>query len=264
MNELKRFERFVSGLGVALFVVLSDLLGFSARAQSLPIKVSAILSLTGVAVSYFLFRFAAEGLVRGSWRIRKRLLGIKFVEGMWREVVVPYDERDAAYISAARISYDHDRHGFRYSGENFTTEGIPMGSFKSDMVVLDWPEVKFKYTWKRPCPGESTEGYGEFGLLEAEGEPGFYDGFFADLGDGSRSVFLGWRMADRPSARKLSDALKDPSSMRETMHQWADDTKEYWGNRQVTKQLRARHGARSTSSSDRSESAEAMPSGSGG
>ena len=233
MQELKRFERCMSAIGVALFVVVSDLLGFTAKAQTVPLAASALLSLAGVTASYLLFRFVAEGLVHHCRWLRKALLGKRFIEGIWREIVIPAKKEIPSYVSITCIAYDHQSNSLRYSGENFTTDGFPLGTFKSDMVVLDWPDVKFKYTWRRPQPGQTSEGYGEFCLFDTGSSPRFYDGFFKDLSDGSQSVFLGWRVAVRSEARNLATALNDPKSVVDPMRKWADETKEYWNRRDL-------------------------------
>ncbi len=218
MDRLKSFQNVITAIGIAVGVIITKYLPDWINDQQIPEWLSLTLSLIVVSFSYYFFRFSASYLIEYSIKIRKFFLRHRFIEGTWMESIT--SSQEDSFIGIVRI--DYEGHSLSLSGENFTLDGIPRGSFRADMAVFEWPVIKYKYTWTRHTkPRHSTNGYGEIHFAKQNSYPKRFHGFFVDLEDGIRHDFMGWKEED-PTI--LSEFDK-PETLRKAIREFSDVNK---------------------------------------
>ena len=204
VRKLVRFQAGASACGVAIGVALNVVLTRWLGPKGVPEWVAFVPYLLAVGLTYALFRVAADSLVENSQQLRRALLGNRFVEGPWLEMVHSGD----GSIFARILYIAFEAQTLRLSGQNFDLNGQPRGTFRSVMVVLDWPVLKYKYDWAARGPKRPSEGYGEICFAQTQGAPVFLQGFFVDLDDGLRRTLWGKRLEGTQALAALSDPPK--------------------------------------------------------
>jgi hypothetical protein len=235
MKALRNFQLAVSIIGAAFGLLTYNLCEDWLLAQELPFVISIAFSVFIIVVSYLIFRIAAASLVGNCCWLRKLLLRDRFVEGVWREIVLPPCNNPV--VTVASVKYDALRNNIRYGGHIFTTEGKPAGFFKTDMGLLDWPLFHYKYTWSRNVPSkstedydniQSTEGYGKLQFSEISSYSGYYEGLIVDLENGTRLRFVGWKIQDQKEEAMFVNLMGEPESMVDIMREFAQANSRYW------------------------------------
>ncbi len=191
MKNLVKVSRVAGGIGVALGVTLGQQLFVWLAKHSLPPWFSLILTLAAVVILSDIIREATSNLVSISRPLRRLILGRQDIEGTWIEVTGKNGE--VRYVSLIRLEIEDET--VRISGENFDEEGKRDGTFLSDMLVVTWPVLKYKFTAVRAAGKiPSYTAYGQIQFAERDGPPTRYHGFFLDFNEATRNDFSGWRL----------------------------------------------------------------------
>jgi hypothetical protein len=146
-----------------------------------------------------------------SSRILRRLfLGKQLIEGTWLDLLKR--GTDPVGYGFSRLEYDGS--SVRLGGEDFLLDGTAQGHYQADLVELEWPKIRYKYTYQSSADaGVSSQGYGEAQFIERDGPPTHYVGFFFDLVEGKRISFEGWRVTDRALLSELDDVAARRSAI---------------------------------------------------
>jgi hypothetical protein len=110
------------------------------------------------------------------------------VEGSWLVIV----RKEGKVVATAVTHIAVVDYSIRLSGVNYDDQGITASTFRSDLLLNDWPTLQFKHS-TQPSEGNSSrlEGYGEIQFFERNGPPKQYSGFFINLGEGIRYNVMG-------------------------------------------------------------------------
>ena len=207
MKKLATFSKIISTIGVAGGVVVSNSIIGWLNSKSLPLWFTLSIGIVIVAIFYGLFSEGSKYLVSSSVFFRRVILGRKFVEGTWMDIV----NTDGLLTFVGVLRVEFDEFALRLSGENFDGNGNAKGTFKSEMAVLDWPVLKYKYTSTcHESKKSHSEGYGELHFIERDGEPKRYQGFFMDLNEVLRKETYGWKVTNVDNLEKLDSPKSIP------------------------------------------------------
>lgn len=187
MERLDRYYKIFNSIGIAIGVVLSNRV--NKLLSEYPFWFSIILSLLIISVSFVLFREGFKNIIVRYKALRKWALGRRFVEGSWINSV--YKSSTLIHIAVVRI--EPDGNSIRISIELYSTSGKPIGRVKSQMVSVQWPDLKYMYKFVRPGNDKPPgNGYAELQFMEKENScPERYNGFFIDSLKGYRCDFYG-------------------------------------------------------------------------
>jgi hypothetical protein len=216
MSRLTQFQTVASAAGVAIGVSLSSGITRWLGPKGAPDWLSLALHLLAVGLTYLIFRIIADSLIENSKPLRRLLLGNRFVEGAWIDLVQSSD--DSKFVSVVHVAFEAQ--SLRLSGQNFDLSGQPRGSFRSVMVVIDWPVLKYKYEWAARGPKRPSEGFGEICFGETEGPPVLLQGFFVDVDDGLRRTLWGKKIKDLATLA----ALRNPESLPDVVRAFVSES----------------------------------------
>lgn len=140
---------------------------------------------------YYVMQFLFE-LVFDKWRwLRIRLLGSQFIEGLW--YIIFMVEGEPVAFGVTRIMSTEE--GVRFQGEDFQIGGEGRGHYKTDLAILDWPTIKYKYHYHQAAAEEhSTAGYGEASFSEGRQSAEKFSGIFFELLQKRVTYYEGWRV----------------------------------------------------------------------
>ena len=138
----------------------------------------SLLALAIVAISLVVFQEGAQYLLGNSSIIRRLVLGSRYVEGAWIDAVFHEDE----LTSVALVSIRPDGDEIRLSGDLYSPSGNSIGLVRTDMVVTQWPVMKYKYTSMRSgAQMPPSQGYCEIQFDEQRRPPSRFYGYYSDL-----------------------------------------------------------------------------------
>lgn len=210
MDNLKRLTRAIHAISLTASVLAAEL-GASwveehvqngERRHWLPLVVAVVV----VIYASHSIQDLLELLLENSKTLRRRLLGRQFIEGTWF-IIFLVNEKPRSF-GITRIEFAGT--SVRFSGEDFLVEKEGRGHYLTDFTLLDWPKLKYKYTYQVSDSKEiSRQGYGEAQFLEIDdGPPKEFDGFFFELLEGERVTFAGRLVESDEDKAKVNDNLK--------------------------------------------------------
>lgn len=152
--------------------------------------------------------FVVQRLVQfvfGRWApVRRLLLHKRFVEGPWVDMVI----LDRKVIAFGIVRFEPTLESILYSGENYGVDGCYVSSFKSEMIHIDWPLVKFKYRGvDRNSEHVFPEGFGELQFVTGSPLPERFTGYSVNILKGQKVVISGWRLC-RDEMSKIEENAK--------------------------------------------------------
>ena len=203
MTQLAFYKKIVSAIGIAAGVTVTKFLIEFLESKQIPTGLTIFFSIVTVGVIYLVVHEGFSHLVDSWQRLRKLLLRDRFIEGTWLTCV--WENRKHKFSGTAR--FVHVENGLRMSGENFDPKkGMACGWFRTDMVVVAWPVMQYKYTWSRHAnENPNTQGYGELQFAERNGPPTRATGFFIDIADGKRYDWSAEKLSDIQELKALDD-----------------------------------------------------------
>lgn len=211
MKRLKSFGRISAATGVAIGVTLGQWITAWLQQYSLPPWFTLVLMLGIVILFSVIVKEGGENILALSKPLRRLLLGRRNVEGAWIEVTERSGE--LRYISLVRLEVEGGE--LRISGENFDHTGRRDGTFSSDMLVVKWPKIMYKFEAVRAEGKNPTYvAYGQIHFAERDGPPGRYHGFFLDFNEGTRNDFSGWRISDSEDLQVLDETRDFSKNLR--------------------------------------------------
>jgi hypothetical protein len=165
MDNLKRLTRAIHAISLTASVLAAEL-GASWVEEHvhdgkpwLPLVVAVVI----VIYASHSIQDLLELLLENSDTLRRRLLRRQFIEGTW--FVIFFVNEKPRSFGITRIEYDGA--SVRFSGEDFLVEKEGRGHYLTDFTLLNWPKLKYKYTYQVSDSKEvSRQGYGEAQFLE--------------------------------------------------------------------------------------------------
>lgn len=198
MERLQTCTKMMGTLGAAAGVLFAEWATRLLVEYALPKWVSLLLALAIVALSLVVFQEGAQYLLGNSSILRRLVLGSRYVEGAWIDAV--YNEDKLTSVALLRIQPDGDE--IRLSGDLYSPSGNSIGLVRTDMVVTQWPVMKYKYTSVRSgAQMPPSQGYCEIQFDEQSNPPSRFYGYYSDLLRPYRCDLVGRRLtkAELPS-----------------------------------------------------------------
>jgi len=203
MDKLKRLPQFIISISLAISAVLAQqAASWVEKQKTAPGWLPAIVALLIIGGGSYALRLFLELFLDSSKRLRKFILGRQFIEGTWLDISKA--EGQPIIIAVSRIEFAGS--SVRFAGEDFSMDTRRRGHYLTDIAWLDWPRLKYKYTYQVSDACQiSNQGYGEKLFIERDGLPREYVGFYFDLLEGKRVTYEGWRVEDPALLRQLDD-----------------------------------------------------------
>lgn len=142
-----------------------------------------------------------HGFDNMNW-LRRLLLGNQFIEGVWFDLM----KQDGKSLAYGITNIKSSGSQLQLTGEDFDLRGEHGGYYYTDMLVISWPVLKYKYTYQRSDDSElANHGYGEIKIDNSAYYPVRYEGFYFNLREGKRVSFESWRVRDKHTLELLND-----------------------------------------------------------
>jgi hypothetical protein len=196
MQSISLAVSVVAAQQAAKFV--GNSLSLASAKSWLPSVVALLIAGCSLYVMQFLLERAFESM---EW-LRHLLLGPQFIEGQWY-IIFRIEDKPVAF-GVTRITSTEE--GIRFQGEDFQCEGVGRGHYKTDIAILDWPTIKYKYHYHQSAAEQhSSQGYGEAQFFEGDHKTQKFSGIFFELLGQRVTYFEGWRVSkkDRKALAKL-------------------------------------------------------------
>lgn len=169
-----------------------------------------LVALLIVVVGLHLLQSLLENIFDSSRTLRRLLLGHQFIEGTWFDLSLADDR--PPIVGIARILFSGST--VRFYGDDFSVDGTRQGHYMSDYASLEWPKLKYKYTYHVSGTRQlSNQGFGEAQFLTHGGPSQQYVGFHFDILEGLRVTYEGWKIEDQ----QILDKLDNPNTRREVV-----------------------------------------------
>jgi hypothetical protein len=191
------------------------------RLAPAPSWLPSVVSLVIVGCGFYALRFVFESLFNNLRWLRHLLLGRQFIEGDW--FIRFKVEGNPVAIGVTHIESTGE--GVRFSGEDFQCkgegqeQGEGQGHYLTDLAILDWPRIKYKYSYHQTAEEHSSQGYGEAQFFEENRRTDKYSGIFFELLGKRVTYYEGWRV----SKKEHVDGLKRPETWRKTVQDFFDN-----------------------------------------
>lgn len=203
MNRLERFATFASVAGIATGVALTEAVRQSLERLPAGVDIAAVVGI--VLVSAGLVREVFEQTVERSSRLRRIVLGRRYVEGSWIDFVT----RDNLPPLVGITSIEPSGSSLRYGGTNFSAYGEYLGTFTTTTVAFQWPELRFTYgpaldaTEMDLGASSLMIGFGEIVFQSSQRLPSTYRGRCHDVEQGLHWI-EGQRITDEADLADLA------------------------------------------------------------
>jgi hypothetical protein len=221
MDRLKRLTRAIHTISLTASVLVAEL-GASWVVEHfqdendrydrhlLPLVVAVVI----VIYASHTIQDLLEFLLESSTRLRRRLLGRQYIEGTWFVIFLVNEKPRSFGITRIELAGT----SVQFSGEDFLVGKEGRGHYLTDFTLLDWPKLKYKYTYQVSDSREiSHQGYGEAQFLGVDGSsPLEFEGFFFELIEGQRVTFIG-RRVDSDQMKQVND---NPRARRATVENY--------------------------------------------
>ena len=176
MKRIIAFENIVKVIATAIGVILANQVARTLDAQQVPPLLTIIVQLVVVGITFVISREGVSYLIDSSQWLRRMIARDQFVEGTWINII----HEPESFI--AIISLKFERGEIRISGQDYHSDGTIFGMFKTEMVSVDWPVIRYKYVWSRNDERQPhIHGYGEIWFTENDTSPNRGSGFFVNI-----------------------------------------------------------------------------------
>ena len=213
MTREDKVAHLSSAVGVGIGVALSQVFTDWILKKSLPPWFPIVSALVVVTVTFQVLKFIFDAIFEMSENVRKILLGREFVEGTWLDLLshggIPFACGVTRIVSSGSF--------LRITGEDYDLESSSSGYYSVDMLVFEFPKIKYKYTYqKSDNQGLAQEGFGEIQFMERNGRPTKYAGFSFNLKEDRRVTFESWKV----ESKEILARLDDPESERNAIFEF--------------------------------------------
>ena len=211
MDRLEKISQVTQTLSLATSAVVGQQVSsWMERQKAFPAWLPPLAALLIVVVGLHVLQALLETLFSSLKPLRRLLLGNQFIEGIWFDLSQA-DGRPIV-VGIARIMLAGST--VRFYGDDFSVDGTRQGHYMSDYASLEWPKLKYKYTYHVSGTRQlSNQGFGEAQFLARGGPPQQYVGFHFDILEGQRVTYEGWRIEDR----SILDKLDNPNTRRKVV-----------------------------------------------
>ena len=198
---MERIDSFLTAITVAAAATLATAAHAGADALGLPLGAQLAIDAVLVTVALtFLQELFATMLVEASW-LRRLLLGRKYVEGTWIDVV-SYPDHDQ---QIGIVYIGSHKSGLTYHGENLDLEGRFVNSFRAESVKVDFPHILFHYREDVGRGVPFLAGVGGITFDRRTGRPARYTGYCLDAVEKVSYTVIGRRVDDADEIARLED-----------------------------------------------------------
>lgn len=144
MNPAKKLSNVFRVIGITVAGAASSGLKDALSSASVSSRVAAALSILAIPIISEGLSSGFKWLFEHSRPLRRLLLGGKFVEGTWIEIVKKGNE----ILSIGIIWFENEEYGIKVHGFNYDLDGNINFHFESkrDLVQIEWPSVQYAYT----------------------------------------------------------------------------------------------------------------------
>lgn len=145
-----------------------------------------VISLTTIAV-----RAVIEFTFSKSVHVRRALLNDEYIEGMWIDLVL----REGKVVACGIVQFEPEGDALRYCGINYTIDGLFVSSFRSELIYIQWPVIKFKFRGvDRKADNVLPEGFGELQLFRNGKYAHKFSGYSIGIRNNEKVIVEGWRL----------------------------------------------------------------------
>lgn len=210
MDRLKKLSQLSSVVSIAVGVGIAKEFTDWIIKFNLPSWFPHVTAVIVVVITFQFLKFIFEAIFDMSVTMRRILLGHQFIEGTWLDIM-SHNGKPISYGVTRIVSSGSS---FRISGEDYDLNANNTGFYSLDMLVFEFPKIKYKYTYQRSDSlGLAQEGFGEFQFRERNGAPVKYAGFTFDLGEGKRITFEGWKVENKAVLSLLDKPASDKEAI---------------------------------------------------
>lgn len=177
LQKLREFWRAsVASISILLGMVVHRFV------ETIPLEIQFVVGLLAVGLIIHLSEIVLTALIDSAPSLRRAILGDRFVEGIWVEVVHDQPEGERAKVKyGALLSITFSDGELAIAGDVYDAEGgTPLGAFSSRRVVF---EDEFSYVYDQIVRTQISMRQVGFGLLffgKGTGRPITFNGYFVD------------------------------------------------------------------------------------
>lgn len=178
---------------------------------------AVILSILVVPISKVLLSYFGRFVFSKLLFLRKLLLGSRFFEGTYIEIL--HEGKEFVSIGIAWIEISGD--GIILHGYDYSPDGNINYHWKSqkDMVSIEWPWLHYSYSCTPHDTVKTYRGVAQMHFSKStKGRPKTYAGSFIHAESGQHVGFEGWLLEDKESLK----AVYDPNELPNLFKNWLD------------------------------------------
>jgi len=179
MDRLSKISQVTQALSLATVAVVGQQVSSWMEKQKIfPDWLPPLVALLIVVAGLQILQALLESLFDSSRPLRRLLLGNQFIEGIWFDLAQADDRPTIVGVARIVVLGAH----VRFYGDDFSVDGTRQGHYISDYASLEWPKLKYKYTYHVSGTEQlSNQGFGEAQFLTRSGPPHQYVGFHFDI-----------------------------------------------------------------------------------
>jgi hypothetical protein len=195
MDKRKKVTLAIQSMSLAVSIVASQRAAQFVVEKKLAPTIAwfpSVVALLIAGCGLYLIRFFLDFAFDNMTGLRHLLLGDQFIEGQWY-IIFRVEGKPVAFGETRIISTEE---GVRFQGEDFQYgEEEGRGHYSTDIAILDWPTIKYKYHYYQSAAEEySSQGYGEAQFFEGDHGAQKFSGIFLELLGKRVTYFEGWRV----------------------------------------------------------------------
>jgi len=206
-NFQRSFRLMVAGITITILEWLKgglanfiqDLLGKQAHWVLLGVTAAVL-----VILAIFFFEYAASQLIKWIQPLRRWIMGEKFVEGVWIDIVRTQNS-EGIFYSGGILEIYFQKGELLVSGDTFDETGKKIGNFNSDFVhYVDWD---FSYHYYKGVYAEQStpDGYSSYHFKPNRPYPEAFDGFYLPENANSISRVVGEKLQPDVKEKSLEE-----------------------------------------------------------
>lgn len=210
MSRVDRLSRLSSAVSIAIGVGLAEEFTNWIEKYNLPAWFPHVSAVVIVVVIFQLLKFIFDSIFEMSEGMRKILLGREFVEGTWLDLM----SQNGIPVAYGITRMASSGTSLRISGEDYDLNAKRTGYYSVDMLIFEFPKIRYKYTYQRSDnQGLEEAGFGEFQFRERNGPPVKCSGFFFNLMEDRRITFESWKVIDKEILAMLDSPESDKKAI---------------------------------------------------
>jgi hypothetical protein len=226
-NRLEKITSAIRAISFAIAIVGSEWATSWAKSQQIKAPwLPPAVALVTVVIGYLGVEYILSLVFETQRWLRGLLVGRQFIEGKWFVSFWVGDKLVAVGIT----DIEARRGSVCFTGEDYMTEEagggqtIVMkggkGHYITDLAELEWPRIKYKYSYFQSGEESAVEGYGEAQFVEERRRPNKYSGRFRELGSARVTYYEGWRITNNFLLKRLE---KEPLTRRDEVRTFFSD-----------------------------------------